>query len=170
LDTIGVIQGGPLALVEAILFPNAAADAATLGSWNEGATPKSSVAGGTVSVTSTNTITCSGAFTTGKVAVGDIIRITKSPTGNNLGWYLVATRSSDNAIIITGAALSNDTGSVYDFSIWTPQTELYLKAEGTTGAVAPFVLPFMEEGGRKFNNLVLLVIDRSAKVELLLKG
>jgi hypothetical protein len=167
LDTIGVIKSTAFTLKKAVLFPNAAADAATFYSWNELVAAKSTKTAGATTVTGTNTITCVGAFTTAKVAVGDIIKITASSTGNNIGAALVLTRSTDDAIVITGAALTNDTAATYNFSIWTPTLEFTLKANKTTATQETLISDFA--GGRKFWNLVLASISASAVTELILE-
>jgi len=117
LDSDGIISTKPITIYWARLLPGAVSNAATLKSWDE-SDIRSSEEQATCSVTGNNTITITGVFTTAKVVVGDAIEITHTSTDNNVGTYLVKTRSSDNAIIIDDGGLTNDTSALYNFKIY----------------------------------------------------
>ena len=117
LDSDGIISTKPISIKWARLLPAAVSDAATLKSWDE-SDVRSSVELATCTVTGANTITSTGNFTASDVVVGDAIEITNTSTGNNVGTYLVKTRSNDNAIIIDDGGLTNEATKLYNFSIY----------------------------------------------------
>jgi len=118
LDSDGILSTGPVCVKWARLLPAAVGAVATLKRWNEIDT-RSTASGATCTVTGANTIASTGNFTAAKVVVGDAIEITSSSTGNNLGIYLVKTRSDDNTIVTDDGGLTNDTGATYNFKIYT---------------------------------------------------
>jgi len=129
LDTADVIWPKPLWIKKIFLYPNAAGDYAVIRSYDLTATPKATMASKTVTVTLETTITSTGNFETAEVAADDIIYIYGSSTGNNKGVFPVATRSSDDAIIVgstwddTGP-LTNEASKVYSWKIITPYVSI----------------------------------------------
>ncbi len=165
LDTKGVVYTKPLWIEQVTLFPNAAADAATLASWDENATPISSTYLATLTVTSASILTSTGNFTAAKCSAGDIIKIVDTSTGNNIGTYWILSRDTDNQITTSGATLTNDTGATYSWKIWTPSTTdvIQMVSAGTEKCTEVWTAA---QGKRWFPNLVLSTLSSSAKVRV----
>jgi len=134
-DSDGVLSIKPIFIKNVRLDPAAASDVATLTHWDWEST-KSTAVLATVTVSTGATITSTGNFTTAKVAEGDVIKISSTSTGNNLGTYLVKTRSSDNAIVIDDAGLTNEATKLYNFEIHTGVTFRPFQV-GDAGALQP---------------------------------
>ena len=164
IDTEGILYTRPVAITRVVLYPSAAGDAATLASWDESATKKATMANKTVTTTLTTTITSTGNFETAEVAVNDIIRITQTSTGKNIGYYQVGTRSSDDEIIVDSAnALTNEASKVYSWWTLTPQTVIPLLAQATEKAVE-----YAYDGLLRLPNLAISGISASAVVYIYL--
>lgn len=169
LDTVGIITQTPVCVQRAVLKPNAASDVADFRYWYQGATDttyiNATTGGATTTTSGTNTITSTGAFTAANVVIGDVIDITSSSSGNNKGRYGVITRSSDNAIVVSGT-LTDESDKTYDWKIYNGYQAIYLPA-GVSDASGT-TIDFGDEG-RLFPNLFLYVLTTSAKVYLYLK-
>jgi len=129
LDSDGIISTTPISIRWARLLPNALSNAATLKSWDE-SDVRSEEEQATVTVTGANNLACTGKFTTADVVVGDVIEITNSNTGNNVGTYLVKTRTDDNNIIIDDGGLTNEAGKLYNFKIYKGITKFPFLVSG----------------------------------------
>jgi len=175
LDTDGFISSSPVTVRKAVLFPNAADDVATFRSWGPsvgGAAARTAMTGKTVTVTSTTTITSTGNFEAAEVVVGDMMEIKKTSTGNNLGYWQVKTRSSDNAIIIDigaglydqGGAQTNEASKVYS---WQMHPSVVVMNLSCMDANEPYGLDFGDKGFT-FPNLSLDAIGTSCTVYLYL--
>jgi len=112
----GIISTTPISIKWARLLPAAVSAVATLKSWDE-SDERSSIEQATVTVTGNNNFASTGNFTAAKVVVGDVIEITHS-NSENVGIYLVKTRTDDNNIIIDDGGLTNETGKLYNFKIY----------------------------------------------------
>lgn len=132
VNTCGVLSTTPVRLQKATLVLNAEADTAVFVTWDPGATKKATMTNQAVTVTSTTTIASTGNFETGEVAVGDIIKITNSSTGNNLTTGVISARSDDNTVVLMdGNALTNEADKTYSWWTLTPQVAFTLKAPET---------------------------------------
>ena len=118
LDTDGIVKTLPVMVKYMKFVPNAVTDTALIRHWNPNSN-KSTQEQVSCTVTSAKTITSTGAFVTANVAAGDIIEITASASGNNVGTYLVESRDSDNAITIHDDNLTNEATKLYNFNIYT---------------------------------------------------
>jgi hypothetical protein len=173
----GVIFDRPVWIQKAVLIPNADDDFATFSSWGpetNNPTVRTTMLRKTVSVTSTTTLTSTGNFEAAEVVIQDIIQITYSSTGYNLGHWQVATRSNDNAIIVdigVGAwstkagPLNNDTAATYDWKIWNEQT-IFALATANDAVNTEIDFTGMGRRGRRFPNLSCASLDSSTKVIL----
>jgi hypothetical protein len=162
LDTVGVISSTPVHMKKVVLNINAAADAVLMNYWNRYSGDTRSTADGATTTTSgTNTITSTGAFTTAKVVVGDIIEITHSSTGSNIGSYVVITRTNDDAIVIAGT-LTNEASATYTFKIYKGHRAVYILSPGTEKAQTE--MDFNE--GIDYPNLALYTLTSSATVDI----
>ena len=164
LDTVDVISTKPVIIKKIVLIPNAAADAVTFVSWGAQSTPELAVATATTTASGANTLASTGNFATANVDPLDILTITKSNTGNNLGSFIILTNADNNTVTVTAGDLTNETASVYDYNIYTPYTQAYIKSPGTE--VMMTELDFGD--GREFKNLALSVLTASAKVYIYL--
>lgn len=173
LDTISTLVDQGLSLRRLIYYPSSAGDAAELAAYDSKATPKATMVDKTVTVTLGTTITSVGNFEASEVAVGDVIVITESETGNNLGAFVVKTRSSDDEIIVgekftgfktaTSAPLTNEASKVYSWKIITPYTFLPLLSQDTNKAM--LVIDFGEDG-QWMPNLLLPTLSSGSKIYL----
>ena len=131
--TIGVITTKPLWIKKLLLVPNAAADAATLKYWieypgKERVHQKSVTASGTDS----NTLTSTGNFeATTEAVVTDAIHIYESSTGNNIGTWEIAVRSSNNAIDVLPATLTTESDKVYSWKVYASYPLATMKSQAT---------------------------------------
>jgi hypothetical protein len=167
LDTIGVIKKGPIVIRKIVLRPNAAADAATLVTWNDSDTAHSSALTATGTITNTNDLTATGLFTSSLVTALDIIDITKSSGSSaNVGAFLVGARDGDNQISISPPTVTNEASIVYAWNIYTPVECMYMKASALAADATGY--DFGDEGFR-FQNLALSALSDSAKVYVFLK-
>jgi hypothetical protein len=162
LDTVGVVSTTPVHMKKIVLNINAAADAALLNYWNKGSGDTRSTAdGATTTTTSTNVITSTGAFTAAKVVVGDIVEITHSSTGNNVGSYVVITRTNDDAIVIAGT-LTNEASAIYTIKIYKGHRAAYLLSPGTEKIQTQ--MDFC--GGVEYPNIALYTLTSSSTVDI----
>ncbi len=164
IDTCGVLSTGRVFARKAVIAPNAAGDAASLVSWDVSATKKATQTNKTVTVTSSKTITSTASdFEAAEVTAGDIIKITNSSSGNNLGTFIVDARGGDDNITIeTGNTLTDEATKVYSWWTLTPQTTINLLSPGTEKI--EFELDF--GSGIWLPNLALQSISTSAVVYL----
>jgi len=160
LDTVDVISTSPVTIKKIVLVPNAASDVATFSCWSEQSTPELAVYTATVTASGANTLASTGNFTTANVDPLDVLTITKSSTGNNLGSFIILTNADNNTVTVTAGDLTNETSKIYDYTVHTPYTQAYIKAPGTE--VMSTELDFGH--GREFKNLVLSTLSTSAKV------
>lgn len=164
LDTEGVVTSNPVIVRKVILLPNAAGDSATFTQWGSQSslpTVRSTMLGKTVTTTSTTTITSTGNFEAAEALANDIIEITKTSTGNNLGSWQIGTRSSDDAIIVDvgNGALTNEASKVYDWKVWKPAPAFKLVSPGTEKVAIQ--IDFGDKGFR-FPNLAMNALSTSA--------
>ena len=160
LDTVDVISTSPVTIKKMVLVPNAGGDAVTFSCWSEQSTPELAVYTATVTASGANTLASTGNFASASVDPGDIVTITKSDTGNNLGSFIVLTNADNNTVTVTAGDLTNEVGAVYDYTVHTPYTQAYIKSPGTE-----VMMTEIDFGsGREFKNLVLSAIGTSAKV------
>ena len=168
IDTVGRISSTPIGVKRIVLFPSAANDAALfhcayVGSKSANRIHKSfgryaaTVSGG-------NTITSTGAFAAANVAAGDIIDITRTSTGNNLGPHIVTTRSNDDAVIVA-SSLTNESNEEYEWTIYNGFRALGIKAGATDKS--PVSIDFSTP--QRFPNLFLYTLSASATVDLYLE-
>ena len=166
VDTVGIVSETPITIRKAVLLPNAASDAALFHYWNPappGTGDINSTAGAqTATVTSTATIASTGNFEATEVAVGDIINITNSSTGNNTGPVVVITRTDDNTIVTSGG-LTNEDNKIYSWDIYNGHLALHLPAGSSD--TSPTTLDF-GPGGLSLPNLALYTRSTSAVVHL----
>jgi len=164
LDTVDVISTTPVIIKKIVLVPNATSDAATFVSWGAQSTPELSVRSATITTSGANTAASTGNFTTANVDPLDILTITKTSTGNNIGSFIILTNADNNTVTVTAGDLTNDTAAVYDYHINTPYTSAYIEANNTD--VVPAEMDF--GNGRQFKNLALSVLATSAVVYIYL--
>jgi hypothetical protein len=167
LNQVGIISKVPLWLRMAILYPNATADAAVFSSWDENATPVTTEQLVSTATTTDPYIQSAGNFTSGKVTVGDVIKITYSASGSNNNTYLVTVRDGGNGQVTVASdpAMAADSAKLYSWKIWTPTVEFKLLSYNATGVLLPAVLDFGDKG-RWFPNLELASLSSSAVVHL----
>jgi hypothetical protein len=165
IDTCGVLSAGHVVVKKATIIPNAAGDAAVLVTWDTSATKKATQTNKTVTVTSSKTITSTASdFEAAEVTAGDIIKITNSSSGNNLGTFIVDARGGDDNITIeTGNTLTDEATKVYSWTTQTPQTAIHLLSPGTEKIA--WELDF-GPAGLHLPNLALQSISSSAVVYL----
>jgi len=170
LDTAGVFYSKPVIIRKILLYPNAAGDAATFYSFDPSATAKSTASEATTTVSGNTTIASTGAFTATKVAVGDAIVIKWTSTGNNIGAFMVKTRTDDNTIVVcsiesTTAPLTNESSKKYSWSIQPGYISVPVLSPGTEKCETE--IDFGD--GLWVPNLGLISLSTSAKVYIYLK-
>ena len=178
IDTEGVIYDRPIWIQKAVIIPNADDDFATFSSWGPetgNATPRATQLQKTITVTSTNKLTSTANdFEAAEVVVQDIIQITGTESGNNLGSWQVNTRGGDDNITVDigigawstkAGALTNDTSQLYDWKIWDETTVIRLSA-GDANVYREIDFTGMGRRGRRFPNLSCASLDTSTKVIL----
>ena len=165
LDTEGIISKTPICLRRAIIYPNAAADAATFKTWNENGTPELTKWLVTGTITSTDTVTSTGNFPTASVDPGDIIKISAgSGAAANVDTFLIDTNADNNTIVVHNDPLmTNEATKVYSYKIWTPTVAFKIESPGTE--VINWEIDFGEKG-RWFPNLAMDDLSTSAIVHL----
>jgi archaellin len=168
LDTAGVVSKVPIYVVKAVLFPNAAGDSVTFMSWNENDTADTTMADKTVTATADPYLQSTGNFESTEVTAGDVIKIIRSSTGNNLDTFSVATRDNDNQVTLDGyPTLTAESTKVYTWKVWTPFVSFKLTSPGTE-AISE-ILDFSGENngkGRWFPNLMMDALSSSAVIHL----
>ncbi len=139
LDSDGMIRTLPLTIKYAEFIPSAVGQSAILRQYDWG-TNKSSQTLLSITVSGNDTLTDTvgtGVFVTANVAAGDAIQITATGTGNNIGTYLVKTRTNDTNIVIDDGGLTNDTTELYTFTIHTGITFHKFRTSGVTSQTVP---------------------------------
>lgn len=160
----GMIRTRPFFIKYAELIPATVGDTANLKHY-DWSTSKSSESRLSITVTGNDTLTdtvATAAFATGNIAVGDAIRITHTSSGNNVGTYLVKTRTNDNVIVIDDGGLTNDTTEFYNFTIHTGVVFHTFLVSGVTSQVVPD--KFYPPQPVTMQNLALDDLSASAKV------
>lgn len=168
LDTTGVISKTPICLRMAIFFPNNKGDQVTFVSWDESATPDTTMVSKTVTASATDpSFTSTGNFETAEVSVGDIIKIYESDSGENLDSWLVAVRDSDDKITVDSfPTVTADAGAVYSWKIWTPYTSFKFLAQNIEEVTE--VYDFGDKG-YWFLNLAMDTLSSGSIVHLLIR-
>jgi len=163
VNTCGVLWTTPVRIQKATLVLSAEADTAVFVSWDASKTKHATQTNKTTTVTSSKTATSTGNFEAAEVTAGDIIKITNSSTGNNLGTFIVDSRDSDDAITIeTGNTLTDEANKVYSWWTLTPSVCFTLKAPETEKMIVSLDWP----EGTWFPNLALQSLSTSAVVYL----
>ncbi len=151
LDTDVVISKKSIWISKVILYPGGAGKTAIFRSWSEDTAHGTVTNGTVVTIATNNVITSVGNFTAALITAGDVIKITASSTGNNIGTFLVKSRDSDDAITCDGSLLTNEAGAcTYSWSTYTPYTVFQLISAGTETATEE-----LDFGEREFDNLIM---------------
>jgi len=175
IDTEGVIVDKPVWIQKAVIIPNADDDFATFSCWGAetaNSTVRTTQSQKTISVTSTNKLTSTANdFEAAEVVIQDIINITGTESGNNLGYWQVSARGGDDNVTLdtglgvwgtTAGALTNDTSKLYDWKIWDETTVIRL----SVGDKDVYREIDFGPRGFRFPNLSCASLDTSTKVIL----
>ena len=164
----GIIWDGPIVVKKIVLYPNAAGDAATFYYWKLDS-PEGVVDAATTTVSGSNTVTSTGNFTAalgtqyGAITFGGDCKISAGTASANIHEKrMIATVSSDNAITVLPATLTDEVAGVYAWKTYEPIAGPKLKSAGTE--VISEELDFGD--GICFPNLILGVLTASATVHI----
>ena len=170
LDTPAVITDKPVWIRKIRLVPNAAGNAVKFTCWGAQSTAVQSKAAETATVSGANTIVSNGNFATGTINPFQVITITNTTTGNNMGRvserkatssYLILSNADNNTITVPASSLTNETSKVYTWDIFNTYESEYIVSPATG------VVTEEQDYGdsmREFKNLVLESLTASAKV------
>ena len=179
IDTEGVISAVPLVIRGILLKPNATGDSATFTYWYESDDPitNGDKKGQTVSVTaSSGTFSSTGNFPTDNVNPNQIMRVIHTSSGNNVGYWQIATNADNNTITVDNPAqvlrqpvtLTDDTSKIYTWKIWEPRILTVIRGSGLTGDTSLNYIPF-DDGGVWVPNLAMHSLSTSAVLYVFLK-
>ena len=150
LDTAGVISATPIWVKRAVLFPNAASDTAVFNQWfpGTGDTGRIRSTVSDLATTSGTGITSTGNFTSSNVVVGDVIKITATETGNNIGTYSIITRTNDNTIVLSETLGTNESSKLYTWTVYKGYLGMELRPALPMPRARPSRLRTRESGSR----------------------
>lgn len=152
----------PVTIRKIVCRPATTGDGVIFDTLSIGSTPTLTLTDDTFNVTGTDTISdaAGSALTQASCTVGNWLNITKSSTGNNLGWWYISANDGSNVYVevqIAGQStriLTNDTGAIYTLSIYAPETCMVFTSM-TSASAAEVLSETLDWGdkGRHFDNL-----------------
>jgi len=165
----GIIATGTIWVRKVIIFPNAAADAATFTYWDETSTPDHEATG--TATWATLTCTSTGNFPSGAPAANDIVKIFDTSSGNNEFTFQTATAGNNNAFVADAVpahhgTVTDESDKTYFWKIWTPKTAFKILSPGTEKIA--WEIDFGNRGMR-FPNLAMNTLSTSATLHLFLR-
>ena len=165
LTAAGVISTTPIIIKKIVLYPGGAGKLATFYYWNAGV-PEGVVDAATTTVSGTNTVTSTGNFTAalgtqyGVIKFGGNCLTSAGVASANINaTRLIATVSSDDAITVLPATLTNEVAGVYSWKTYEPIAGPKLVSPGTETATEE-----IDYGDHwlALPNLILGIFDGSA--------
>lgn len=169
ITAAGIISSTPIVIKKIVLYPAGAGKVATFYYWNQGV-PEGVVDAATTTVSSSNTVTSTGNFTAALGTQYGVIQFggnCKTSAGvasaNAYATRMIATVSSDNAITVLPATLTDEVAGVYSWKTYEPIAGPKLISPGTDT-----VTEEIDYGDHWLSlpNLILGVLDSGATVHL----
>ena len=165
----GIIWDGPIVIKKIDLFPANAADVATFYYWKLDS-PEGVVDAATTTVSGSGTVTSTGNFTAalgtqyGAIIFGGGCKISAGTASANIyEKRLIATVSSDDAITVLPATLTDEADGVYSWKTYEPIAGPALVSSGTEKTTESWYAP---GDGLLLPNLILGVLTAGATVHI----
>jgi len=158
IDTEGIISVLPLCIRKILWQPASTGNATTFTYWVESDAPVTTFGirnAQTVSVTAaTNTFVSATNFETDSINVDQIMRVLNTSSGDNIGYWQIATNANDNTITVDKPAqvygqsvtLADDTSEIYSWRVWDNHSLITIKGSGITGDTGLVSLDFYDYG------------------------
>lgn len=182
IATEGIISAVPLCITKIILKPAATGDAATFTTWVESdstITTYGDLRGKTLTVTAaTGTFVCNTFFEQDSINVDQIMKVTKTSSGKNLGYWQIKSNDDDNTITVDlplatygqSTILADDVAGVYSWKVWDNYNFLTIKGSGMTSTAADLSLVQVDfHGGFWVPNLAMNTLSSNAVLWIYLK-
>ena len=157
----------PITIRKIVYRPGTTAYGVIFETLNISSTPTLTLTADTFSVTNTNRVSddAGTALDDTNCVIGHWLHITKSSTGNNLGWWYISAVDGSHVYVdvqIVGQSariMTNDTSAIYTLSVYNPETCMVLTSM-TSSSDAEIKSEILDWGdcGRHFDNLSMRAI------------
>jgi hypothetical protein len=135
--------------------------------------------GKTLTVTaSTGTFVCNTFFERDNISADQIMKVTATSSGKNLGYWQIATNADDDTITVDlplatygqNTTLADDAAGVYSWKVWDNYNFLTIKGSGMTSTAADLSLVQVDfNGGFWVPNLAMNTLSSNAVLWIYLK-
>ena len=171
LDTEGIVSVRPLVIKKIIWKPNATGEATTFTYWATSEDPITNGTKNAVTTTvtaSTGTFASTGNFPTANVNPNQVLVVSKTSSGDNIGIWQIATNADNDTITVDKPAtifgqsvtLADDTTESYSWKIFDVHTFLTVQGSGITGDTGLVQIDFLN-GGITLPNLAMHTLSAS---------
>ena len=158
LDTTGIITQVHIRIRRVVWHVNNDGDQLALKTWDESDTPTQAKTSATMDSVNVQEFESTGNWPQSTINPGQIVKFTKTSTGNNERAFLIATNADNNNITVAAAQdPDEEDGEIYNWNVFEARDAIYAMSQGADYTY--LVFEAHERAGRFFPNLCLSTLS-----------